>query len=260
MSYSTLYYSVKIDHWDTLNAVYAEIKEIAEEVRKEYRRKSPSLSCLLVTRPIKQVINPLSMLIQHRYSDDATLNLISSAIKRLHCIAFDLEQNYETRFVDKLRSLADILFSFVGDNQPIQLELFDKNQYHEPHWKSRVFAHLNRWWNHRFRNKLGFSTHPKCDPIRFTQFTIDLWKPQLESNKKRYFNAYFEVSESESENLFFSQLSLRQLRRVASLLGMPQKVGGKDRSKESFVTELESLMATDRQRLVNTIKMVTENV
>lgn len=146
MSYSTLYYSVKVDHWETLKSVYHEVKEIAEEVRKEYRRKTRSLSCLIIVRPIKRVINPLSMLINHRYSDEATLNLLSAAIKRLQCIAFELEQNYQARFASKLRSLADILMGFLGTDEGVQLELFDSNEYYDPHIKSRPTFQCFKDW------------------------------------------------------------------------------------------------------------------
>lgn len=180
MSYSTLYYSVKIDHWNILKAVYAEVKAIAEEVRREYRRKKKSLACLLVVRPIKQVISPLSMLINHRYSDEATLNLLSSAIKRLQCIAFELKQNYETRFVEKLHRLADTLLGFLGTDEGVQLELFDSNEYHDPQIKSQPTFQCFKEWLRSLPRKIiycvdGYQEQSKPEPIYYQRFLNLMW-------------------------------------------------------------------------------------
>jgi hypothetical protein len=180
MSYSTLYYSVKVDQWDTLKAVYAEVKAIAEEVRKEYRRKTRSISCVIVTRPIKRVISPLSMLINHRYSDEATLNLLSSAIKRLQCIAFELEQHYETKFVAKLRSLADALLGFLGTDEGVQLELFDANEYYDPQIKTAPVFQCFKDWLRSLPRKIiycvdGYQEQAKPEPIYYQRFLNLVW-------------------------------------------------------------------------------------
>ena len=61
MTSSALNQSVKIDHWETLKSLYSTVKEIAETVRKDCRRKKPKLASLIVARPIKKVIQPLSL-------------------------------------------------------------------------------------------------------------------------------------------------------------------------------------------------------
>lgn len=174
MSNFNLYYSAKIDHWDTLKSVYAEVKEIAESVRREYRRKKKSLACLLVVRPIKQVIRPLSMLINHRYSDEATLNLLSSAIKRLQCIAFELEQNYESRFVEKLRKLADTLMGFLGTAEGVQLELFDSSEYYDPNIKTPPVFQCFKDWLKSLTKKVTYYLdgyqEQKPEPIFYQRF------------------------------------------------------------------------------------------
>ncbi|MBE9046698.1 hypothetical protein IQ255_20180 [Pleurocapsales cyanobacterium LEGE 10410] len=174
MSNSNLYYLVKIDHWDTLKAVYAEIQDIAETVRKEYRRKKKTMACMVIVRPIKRVISPLSMLINHRYSDDATLNLLSSAIKRIQGIAFELEQNYETRFVEKLRRLADTLIEFLGTAEGVQLELFDSAEYYDPTVTTRPLAQCFKDWLQNLPRKVGYYLNgyreQKPEPIFYQRF------------------------------------------------------------------------------------------
>ena len=81
----------------------------------------------------------------HRYSDEAAFNLLSSAVKRIQCLALELESNYETRFVKKLRSLASTLVSFISEYEGIQLELFDPNSYHTPIVSRPVSACFKEW-------------------------------------------------------------------------------------------------------------------
>lgn len=180
MSYSTFYYSVKIDNWDNLKSVFHEVKAIAEEVRKEYRRKTKSMASMVIVRPIKQVISPLSMLIHHRYSDEATLRLLASAIKRLQCIALELEQHYETRFVTKLRQLADTLLGFLGTGEGVQLELFDSVDYYDPHIKTTPVFQCFKDWLRSLPKKIvycidGYQEQPKPEPIYYQRFLNLVW-------------------------------------------------------------------------------------
>lgn len=135
----SLNYDIKITHWSDFKAVYAEVREIAEEVRKEYRRKKKTLVSIIAVRPIKAIISPLSLLLNHRYSDENTLNLLSNAVKKLNLLASAIERSYETRFVQQLRNLAKILVSFLSKYDGVQLELFDEDSYHKPHEPRPVF-------------------------------------------------------------------------------------------------------------------------
>ena len=53
-----------------------------------------------------------------------------------------------------------------------------------------------------------------------------------------------------------SKLGLRNLRKVAKHLGLPQKVDGKDRSKASFVEALSGLFQTERRRVKEALAAV----
>ena len=137
--------TIKIDFWSEFKYVCATAKEIAEEVRKESRRKNRSLVSLLVLRPIKAILAPLSQLMNHRYSDEATMNLLSQAVRKLNFLATDLEQHYETKYVDTFRELASTLVSFLSQYDGVQLELFDPYQYHEPFVCRPVFSCFKAW-------------------------------------------------------------------------------------------------------------------
>jgi hypothetical protein len=137
--------TIKIDFWSEFKYVCATAKEIAEEARKEYRRKNKSLVSLLVVRPIKAILSPLSLLMNHRYSDEATINLLSSAVRKLNLLATDLEQHYETRYVDTIRELASTLVSFLSQYDGVQLELFDPYQYHVPVSSCPVTTCFKQW-------------------------------------------------------------------------------------------------------------------
>lgn len=137
--------TIKIDFWSEFKYVCATAKEIAESVRKEYRRKNKSLVSILVVRPIKAILSPLSLLMNHRYSDDAAMNLLSNAVRKLNLLATDLERHYETRYVDTLRELASTLVSFLSEYDGVQLELFDPYQYHQPCVSRPVTTCFKQW-------------------------------------------------------------------------------------------------------------------
>lgn len=171
----SLYYTIKIDRWSDFKYVVATVKEIAEKVRREYRRKQKTLVSMIAVRPIKTIISPLSLLMNHRYSDEAAFNLLSSAVKRIHCLALEIESNYETRFVEKLRSLASTLVSFISEHEGIQLELFDPNAYHTPMVSRPVATCFKDWLNRfdwrRFNQKLS-AWKERFTPITVYQLSI----------------------------------------------------------------------------------------
>ena len=152
-------------------------KEIAETVRKDCRRKKPTLASLIVIRPIKKVIQPLSLLIHHRYSDEATRNLIASAITRLQGIALELERNYESKFVKAFRDLAETLMGFLADDDDmgVQLELFDADQFHVSDWKYSVYRYINKWIYFFHTTKGRFSNPYKRFGFCYTQFSLPLY-------------------------------------------------------------------------------------
>ncbi|MDJ0592084.1 MAG: hypothetical protein QNJ72_19185 [Pleurocapsa sp. MO_226.B13] len=166
----SLYYRVKIDRWSEFKHVVTTVKEIAEEVRREYRRKQKTLVSIITVRPIKAIISPLSLLMNHRYSDEATLNLLSSAVKRIQCLALEIESHYETRFVKTLRSLASILVSFLSEGEGVQLELFDPHSYHTP-IASRPISSCFKEWLNRFDWR-GFNQKLSAWKAQFTPITI----------------------------------------------------------------------------------------
>ena len=166
----SLYYRIKIDRWSEFKYVVATAKEIAEEVRREYRRKKKTLVSIIAVRPIKTIISPLSLLMNHRYSDEAAFNLLSSAVKKLHCLALELESHYETQFVETLHSLASILVSFLSDNEGVQLELFDPSSYHTPIVSRPVSTCFKEWLN-RFDWR-GFNQQLSAWKARFTPLTF----------------------------------------------------------------------------------------
>ena len=118
-----------------------------------------------------------------------------------------------------------------------------------------------RWWNYRVINRLGFSNPYKNTKIDHTQLSIKgLWQKQEDKRMNFIRKAYFEEPEQleakpevKQDRVFLTNLGLRQLRKVASRLGIPQKINGKDRTKVSFIDELSKILASDRSAVVNAI-------
>ncbi|VEP17778.1 hypothetical protein H1P_6410009 [Hyella patelloides LEGE 07179] len=122
--------TIRLEKWSSFKYVYSSVQAIAQEVRKEYRRKEKTLVSLIAVRPIKAIISPLSLLMNHRYNDTTIITLLNEAVKRLHTLALALESFHVTTFVARLREIAAILCNFMPANEGVQLELFNPDEYH----------------------------------------------------------------------------------------------------------------------------------
>ena len=257
MSFYTLNERIKIDYWTEFKAVIAKVKEIADTVRKEQRRVSKPITTTIVVYQIKDIIAPLSRIFNYRYKDDLLRQLLTSTVQGLHQLALEIEGFYETRFVANFRRLATTLVSFLNPGDGVQLTLFDAQSYHVSHASRKRLPGFWRWWNYRFHNRLGFSNPYKNTKIDHTQLSIKgLWQRQENARMDFIRQAYFDEPQEvvgddgslgslPQPTINFTNLGLRQLRKLSSRLGIQQKVAGKDRSKASFIEELQGLMEKD---------------
>ena len=252
---------IKITYWSEFKALVSEVKAIAEQTRKERKRKSHCFASGIVARKIKDIIAPISRIFNYRYNDRLLRDLLELAVQRLQLLALELESFFEQRFVPALRRIADTLVSFLPLGEGVQLTILDAEQYHVPNAKRQRLPGFWKWWNYRFINRLGFSNPYKNTKIDYTQLSIKgLWQKQEDRRMDFIRKAYFEEPEqpkaepeAQQERVSLTNLGLRQLRKVASRLGIPQKVNGKDRSKSSLIGELEGLMGQDRSSVSEAI-------
>ena len=209
--------------------------------------------------------------------------MISQAVCKIGTLVRELREHGELKYIGRLEEISSILVSFIGKHQGIQLELFDSQEYFDPNGAKRKLPCFVRWYNGILREislhfrdkskKVGFSNpYVNCGKIPYTQLSIPFGRANLEAAKKRYLAAFFDVvpeveetevvvspapSEDRSPDVQdLSKLGLRTLRQVARFLGVAQKVNGKDRSKASFIEELESLLKTNRDGVLEAIAAV----
>ena len=261
MSLYILNERIKITYWTEFKALVSEVKAIAEQTRKESKRKSHCFASSIVARKIKDIIAPISRIFNYRYNDRLLRELLELAVQRLQLLALELESFFEQRFVPALRRIADTLVSFLPLGEGIQLTILDAEQYHVPNAKKQRLPGFWRWWNYRVINRLGFSNPYKNTKIDHTQLSIKgLWQKQEDKRMNFIRKAYFEEPEQleakpevKQDRVFLTNLGLRQLRKVASRLGIPQKINGKDRTKVSFIDELSKILVSDRSAVVNAI-------
>jgi len=266
---------MRLIRWDDFKYVVQSIKDIAAEIRKDNRRKQREFSTSLMITPIKEIIAPISTMFNHRCSDDSLFFLISQAVRKISTLVRKLLEYEEPKYVKRLEEISSILVSFVGNNQGIQLELFDSEKYFDSNEAKRKLPCFVQWYKdlHRsyirhFRDgsmKIGF-TKPfiHCGKIPYTQLSIPFGRANIEAARKLYMAAYFDVSpeadttisEEEKPPVDLAGLGLRTLRKVAKSLGVAQKVDGKDRSKASFVEVLSGLFQTDRERVTQALAAV----
>ena len=106
MSFYTLNERIKIDYWTEFKAVIAEVKEIAETVRKEQRRVSKPITTTIVVYQIKDIIAPLSRIFNYRYKDDLLRQLLTSTVQGLHRLALEIESFYENSICSPVPSFS----------------------------------------------------------------------------------------------------------------------------------------------------------
>ena len=274
---------IRIIRWDDFKYIVQSIKDVAAEVRKDNRRKHREFSTCLMITPIKGILDPISRMFNYRCSDDSLFYLISQAVCKIGTLVRELREHGELKYIGRLEEISSILVSFIGKHQGIQLELFDSQEYFDPNGAKRKLPCFVRWYNGILREislhfrdkskKVGFSNpYVNCGKIPYTQLSIPFGRANLEAAKKRYLAAFFDVvpeveetevvvspapSEDRSPDVQdLSKLGLRTLRQVARFLGVAQKVNGKDRSKAGFIEELESLLKTNRDGVLEAIAAV----
>ena len=274
---------IRISRWDDFKHVVQSTKDIAAEVRKDNRRKHREFSTCLMITPIKGILDPISRMFNYRCSDDSLFYLISQAVCKIGTLVRELREHRELKYVRRLEEISSILVSFIGKHQGIQLELFDSQEYFDSNGAKRKLPCFVRWYNGILREislhfrdksrKVGFSNpYVNCGKIPYTQLSIPFGRANLEAAKKRYLAAFFDVvpeveeaevaigsapSEDRSPDVpDLNGLGLRTLRQVARILGVAQKVNGKDRSKASFIEELEGLLKTNRDGVLSAIAAV----
>lgn len=161
--------TLRSQHFAILSSVYQDVKTLSDVVSKERKRREKPLESVIAFQGIKKVFHSLSNLVRFSYSEDALRTTIASVIARLHRIAFEIEQNHLTRFVDRLRSYADALLELVPDC-PVQLTLFDIDVYHVPCCTKRPWFRCFHEW---------FASKPYEEPFVFPripsfQFSLPL--------------------------------------------------------------------------------------
>lgn len=268
---------IRLTYWSEFKYIYHTVKEVAAQIRQDNRRKKREFVTGLAISPIKEIVHSVSRMYQHRYSDEALFQILAEAIRKINLLVRKIREFEETKYVDILENISSLLISFMGDNQSVQLELFDPQTYHDPEGAKRKLPCFYRWYNGILREislhfrdksrKVGFSNpYINCGKIPYTQLSIPFDRANIASAKKRYLAAYFDfeptpavsptskVDTASEENgtadVDFTKLGLRILRKIASYLGVAQKIDGKDRSKASFIEELEGLLGTKRQEIL----------
>ena len=129
MSFQSLYDSIKVTQFSEFQDIYYTIKNLASDIRKDFRRKNRQSGTSTIYWFLKDLISPLSSLYHHRFNQEKGLMLITKAVKVLNLIALELERDYVPQLIDTFRNLAQRLVDFLSDDEGIQLDLFDAKEY-----------------------------------------------------------------------------------------------------------------------------------
>ena len=129
MSFQSLYDSIKLTHFSEFQDIYYSIKNLASDIRKDYRRKNREWGTSIIHGFLKDLISPLSSLYHHRFNQEKGMILLSKAVRILNLIALELERWDAPRLIDKIRNLAQRLVNFIPDDEGIQLDLFNVKDY-----------------------------------------------------------------------------------------------------------------------------------
>ena len=140
-------HELKTNYWLELNTVYSTIKEIAEEIRQDYRRKNPALVSRVSHKLIEAIIVPLSSLVSERYSDEKTQVLLATAVRKIQLMALEIERFGASKYVAILKQLAQQLVNCLPPDEGVQLELFERYEAPESFSVPKVALCFKQWLN-----------------------------------------------------------------------------------------------------------------
>jgi hypothetical protein len=172
---------------------------------------------------IKAVKKMFDYLVRYKFDSQKLEERVRESIQRLHLLfrwlRDDEQQDRELRRL--LSSLLEKLRGLLPQDAMVQLWLFDKNTLEDTPEEKCVLPGFFAWKKQRCRARLVF--HDEMPFVRprspFQQLSLPLWKPPVPQE--------------------LLNISLRQARRLARALGLPQKQAGQDFNLPQFIAQFQ---------------------
>jgi hypothetical protein len=207
---------------ESLFSLHSEIKDLLD-FSENHRHHSTAL-LFNGDRHIKIVKKMFDSLVRYKFDAKKLEDKIRESIQRLNLL-FHFLSDYEE--IDlQLRHLLSSYIKKLGELLPqevsVQLWLFDKNDLDDTPEEKRILPGFLAWTKQKCRRRLVFDVEalPFVRPRSpFQQLSLPLWKPAAPQE--------------------LLTVSLRQARRLARALGLPQKQNGQDLSLRQFVEHFQ---------------------
>jgi hypothetical protein len=209
---------------EVLFSLHSEIKDLSDFSEKHHHHNTALL--FNGDRHIKAVKKMFDSLVRYKFDLKKLESKIRESIQRLNLL-FHFLSDYESLDLE-LRHLLSSCLKKLGELLPqevsVQLWLFDKNDLDDTPEEKRVLPGFFAWKQQKCRARLVFDVEelPFMRPRSpFQQLSLPLWKPPAPQE--------------------LLTISLRQARRLARALGLPQKQDGQDLSLRQFVEQFQQL-------------------
>lgn len=194
------------------------------KLAKSYRKRSVTL-LINGYNYIKSAKKGIDHLVNYRITDFKLGLQVTNAIKKLNLLFHYLSETgneYEHRDRElrcQLTRLLKKLGRLLPEDYGVQLGLFDNRSY-EAAPKPQATNTFQQWKRRQIR--LNYQHELACQPqLQIEQLSLPLWQPPLPTQAQN--------------------INLRQARKLAASMGLPQKVRGKDLALKAFLDSFQQL-------------------
>ena len=213
-------YELNFDDLLELKSDFEELFKLA----KSYRKHSVTL-LINGYNYIKSAKKGIDNLVNYRITDSKLGLHVTNAIKKLNLLFHHLSEtgreyeHHDRELRCQLTRLLEKLGRLLPEDYGVQLGLFDDRSY-EAAPKLKAINTFQQWKRRqaRLNYQHGFACQPK---LRIEQLSLPLWQPPFPTQAQN--------------------INLRQARKLAASMGLPQKVRGKDLALNAFLDSFQQL-------------------
>lgn len=215
--------------FDCLLNIQLDLKSILFLAKKS-RTKCKTFS-INAKELVKQAKHAIDCLVNYQITNEKLAKRVKQAIKKLNLLSSSLvdikdhPEDYWLRYEEEtyklhgfLKSVLEKLGNILPINFGVQLELFESKKYENSKIYESYLPGVRDWL---CRYPCIKKVRTVCESGAIKQLSIPLWNPPCPESIK--------------------SLTLRKARKMASVLGLPQKVNGRDLSRDDFIASFEKL-------------------
>ena len=138
--------SLMLNNRDVFKALVTDIKDLKYQLKNEQRRVHSPSGAFTAYRLIKKIADPIVKVFNGRkISDQQALNLFTIAIRKVNLTVRELACFGRVALIKTLKKLEQTLVSLLPENIPVQLELFEVEEFETGIKERLTFQGFRKW-------------------------------------------------------------------------------------------------------------------